>query len=633
MSADILNPCIICLQELQSATSEYESEHENGNETANSDDFGNASIARLVPCGHTLHDTCIKLWIEQATSCPICRTYFNRVEVLPALGCEPESCYDVKRKVQTAPEPSIEDLIDAEEQFGFSDEDADVPCIVCDLGCREDELLLCDSCDAPYHASCLGIDVNLKEAWFCPSCVDNHRVTESDFRRASAVRRSTRTRRPPLQLGSSSSAYPSRRSASRAPRSRATGSRGAGSRRTASMNSSQWNRAWQMVWDRLNRDIESTSISRASSGTGSRSNDASSSESESSQRRREAEEWRMWNVRLNIAEATGGAAFFRSTASIFKPGDDDEAESPEAVESWHLLEQALELQDDATEDVSGSRRRLSRALLDLHPKRSTSDGNDTEDLPSPRKYKRPKAHRRETGSCATPSAAPHMVQSVEPTTEPQQPSLLRSLLNDIRRPTSPAHDASYLFRTHIYTGDLPTPRSMSPNTVASPGTVASPNSMRSPSGSPVISPYAGSIPSPPADTRSPLLVPEMPPTMSPVVSCASLPQLDTSPSKPEADQQNSIVVAVGLQLSLEDKTEIQEVVRDALRPFYRAGRVSKDAYADINKKVSHAIYDMVVTQRKSVPSEVNRTSEDRKAEWVGVAKANVKAEVEKLSNV
>ena len=38
-------------------------------------------IAHLLPCGHDLHDECLKPWVERANSCPICRQSFNQVEL------------------------------------------------------------------------------------------------------------------------------------------------------------------------------------------------------------------------------------------------------------------------------------------------------------------------------------------------------------------------------------------------------------------------------------------------------------------------------------------------------------------------------------------------------------------------
>lgn len=43
-------------------------------------------IAHLLPCGHNLHDDCLKPWVERANSCPICRQSFNLVELSFEVG-------------------------------------------------------------------------------------------------------------------------------------------------------------------------------------------------------------------------------------------------------------------------------------------------------------------------------------------------------------------------------------------------------------------------------------------------------------------------------------------------------------------------------------------------------------------
>jgi hypothetical protein len=52
------------------------------------DDEDAGWIAHLIPCGHNLHNNCLKPWVERANSCPICRQSFNVVELTGTIGGE-----------------------------------------------------------------------------------------------------------------------------------------------------------------------------------------------------------------------------------------------------------------------------------------------------------------------------------------------------------------------------------------------------------------------------------------------------------------------------------------------------------------------------------------------------------------
>lgn len=56
-------------------------------------------------------------------------------------------------------------------------------------------------------------------------------------------------------------------------------------------------------------------------------------------------------------------------------------------------------------------------------------------------------------------------------------------------------------------------------------------------------------------------------------------------------------------LSKSDKTQIQSLVRNILRPMYRNGEVSKDEYTDINKRVSRIMYKHVTREMESNKSK------------------------------
>ena len=95
--------CIVCLGDLQSANAlphltlpavKSEDDECSGpvpstqRSPTHSDDSDPEMIAHLLPCGHNLHDQCLKPWVERANSCPICRQNFNTVELSTKVGGE-----------------------------------------------------------------------------------------------------------------------------------------------------------------------------------------------------------------------------------------------------------------------------------------------------------------------------------------------------------------------------------------------------------------------------------------------------------------------------------------------------------------------------------------------------------------
>ena len=93
--------CIVCLGDLESANV---LPHPGGRAVKSEDDESSGPvpstlksptrfdhsdpdlIAHLLPCGHNLHDACLKPWVERANSCPICRQNFNKVELSTNAG-------------------------------------------------------------------------------------------------------------------------------------------------------------------------------------------------------------------------------------------------------------------------------------------------------------------------------------------------------------------------------------------------------------------------------------------------------------------------------------------------------------------------------------------------------------------
>jgi hypothetical protein len=87
--------CIVCLGDIQhvggattadSKSPALEADDTPANTTAAPVGGGSELVATLLPCGHFLHDDCLKPWVERANSCPICRAAFNMVELRLAIG-------------------------------------------------------------------------------------------------------------------------------------------------------------------------------------------------------------------------------------------------------------------------------------------------------------------------------------------------------------------------------------------------------------------------------------------------------------------------------------------------------------------------------------------------------------------
>lgn len=90
--------CIVCLGDLgESASSDHpllavptpdtedvikaDGKHSKEENKDADEDEDAGQIAQLLPCGHILHNNCLKPWVERANSCPICRQSFNVVQL------------------------------------------------------------------------------------------------------------------------------------------------------------------------------------------------------------------------------------------------------------------------------------------------------------------------------------------------------------------------------------------------------------------------------------------------------------------------------------------------------------------------------------------------------------------------
>jgi Ring finger domain len=81
--------CIVCLEDLDVVPDAIVHDLEIAGPPATTHPgkpANNQPVALIKPCGHVLHNECLREWSQKANSCPICRQTFNLVEVLNKVG-------------------------------------------------------------------------------------------------------------------------------------------------------------------------------------------------------------------------------------------------------------------------------------------------------------------------------------------------------------------------------------------------------------------------------------------------------------------------------------------------------------------------------------------------------------------
>ncbi|KAJ5900652.1 uncharacterized protein N7473_004722 [Penicillium subrubescens] len=604
--------CIVCLGDLgESASDPLAVEpvprlhlHDGADPTAKAptlgDEEGSGEIAQLLPCGHILHNVCLKPWVERANSCPICRRSFNMVELSDRPGGPVTSSYAVQDRVQVAEiDPSM--VIDYVED-DFLDYQ---PCTICGESDNEDVLLLCDGCDAPSHVYCVGLDEVPSGSWYCERC---------EVQRA-------------LEPTTEAPARPSRTNERRTRRTRGQ-QRQAQSRNQ--INSLHWARVWQSVWDHLNIDLDFPF------------DDDRSAQRVLQQRRREEanqREFRAWQRRFEVAERQGGGSRFRDSASLFdiepaRPSrprvprnPTPEPESLEEMRAWNAFERAREIENNP----SAARKRKEPTL-----------SPSPEPTEPQRKLKRPRTRRpqelaamaqqngessRAASASASGSGTNSNVSNVNPNANAGvnlstnanarvngdasgEPSFLSSLLKEVE-------DASTTERTTPLL--LSAPTSIAPTDHVSPGP-------SSPSISPVSSnhssprlssttppPYSRSRPispfqlSSPVEPSSPPFSPEVSFSGSPISPSANRekPTAQRETNRPRSRIPRRVVESshppsadtspTRAGPSLAVKVDIRGMVSMALKPHYRSKTISREEYTETNRTISRVLYDRVGT--------------------------------------
>lgn len=501
--------------------------------------------------------------MERANSCPICRAPFNSVELSHTLGGPVVSSYPVADKQQVAEiDPSM--LVD--EDF----EDPASPCLVCSEYGDDERLLLCDGCDGAAHTYCMDLEAVPVGSWYCTFC-QNEQTQERQ-----------RNHRP--------------RPRTRARQIRAHQTQGG----------STWTRIWQSVFRQLDFDLDFPFANDDETPSSSRT---------LSQRR----EFREWQRRFQVADRQGGATRFRAAASALlertplanvKPVE----ESQEEIRAWNHYEKARELSQGSVAGVKRKSATTSPSDRDPEPERKLKRPGTRH----PREQAEPSAidARSSSGSRRYTNSSPRPAQPV-PSRGPRPgmdangagPSFLQSLLREVETSNTDrgAPNAATSLNVNVSISDHTTPlvSSPGPSPVTSNHPSPRPNSVSPP-------PFVTSRPCSPTPLTSsvrPMLNGSRTTRILPY-SLSDGPQSDSDSSDsshvhtrhPRSKARLSPNVSPSRlsdasptrkQMSIEDKSAIQQMVKAVLKPRYRKEEINADQYTDVNRDVSRMLYDRI----------------------------------------
>ena len=597
-------------------------------------------IAHLRPCGHGLHDECLKPWVERANSCPICRQKFNSVDLSAKVGgmlvhtwsclvafTDPcrvvdagviVSSYAVEDRVQVA---DVDPTLIADDVF--EDDFDSTPCPYCGKDDNEDVLLLCDGCDVCFHTYCIGLEDVPPGHWFCEGCEEHRALNPYE------------SSREPSRTGHHTSDRRTRAQQRRL-------------RRYSQVNDQPWARVWQSVWDNLNLDLDvpfddNQSLARYRQSQQTREN--------------ERREFQAWQRRYEVAQRMGGQGqMFRNTRNtLLNPRTPRQrtasppGETAEERQAWKAMERAKELEADG----GGKRKRKS----------ITSSPVEAQPAPQPeRKLKRPKTRRtldvmtKPSDNAAAESSASG---SRIPTTAMAAggPSFLQSLLREVEaagRVDAPHQPQPARLSTSKLNTDHASPRPMTSS--GSSPTTSNHSSPRALSNTPPPSATRPGSPfqltsrvepdfSPPdfSPDHSPIFSPEFSSPFSPTRPLPTRPNANqghpakTRPknldrqsrpikrsSLPSSRAGSSDASPTRATMSFSAKAEIQQMVKAALKPFWHRGEVAKENYTYVNRVVSRLLYDKV--------GDVAALDQIAKEDWGKVAADEVEQAIQALKS-
>ncbi|KAF4581907.1 Ribosomal protein L37ae [Ophiocordyceps camponoti-floridani] len=606
--------CIICLDPLPRPSSSSLDPPQPQQPVT--DDAGHLDIvASLDGCEHIIHDACIRSWAQKTNTCPICRNPFHSVRVYNGVDGTVLSTYDVQDRKQVA-EFDVQQWL---SQNPDDDDSPSNPCPICNSAEREDVLLLCDSCDAAYHTHCIGLDYVPQGDWYCMECA--HVLELDDEPQAPADPAPLRSLRRPNPRDIRGYHVRTRARLRRA-------------RRQAR------NAEWQGAWGQFSgRFFEMSDLDL----------DNHDDDEELEQYRRfqqqDQRELQRWQQRVNIAQRLGAREEFAHVippqiSERLQPPPQPVVETRDERRAWGAFDRAREA--DAVNGTNGVRKRRTRSVT----------ASPAEPIPEPeRKLKRPRTRRLPT------------TQGAEATTSASSPAGPSAMQQQQQQPTSRNGLGRSEFETPLVSSLL---KELEPNAPSEDETPALAVTWRLPpeASSPALSPSPSNHSSPRALSLTPPPLPrtngrEASPTMSLSTHIEPrYPPANYSPSRPTSDHSDSDSRPVGgvgemrpLELrqprprrpcpplppsraeevsgmksasTPEEKKSINDIVRSALRPHWRAQKLTTEQYEVINRAISRKLYDEL-RDATSLDEESRRSWEKRATQEVARAVAELQA--------
>lgn len=517
------------------------------------------------------------------------------------------STYDVQDKKQVA-EFDFQQWVG--ENIEEEEEDAR-PCPVCNTAEREDILLLCDSCDAAYHTHCLGLE-NIPEGdWYCLECRDLFQLPDEPEHLPSEGRISRPQRRPQPRVGRGDHV-----------RTRA---------RLRRARQQQRNFEWQGAWGQFTGrfyDLSDVDLDNA---------DNEDEELEQFRRFQQLDrrELHRWQQRMNIANRLGARETF---VHNIPPQISEHLQPPPPVETreerlaWGALDRAREVEAPN----SNTRKRKARSIT----------ASPAEPVQEPeRKLKRPRTRRLPVainGEASTSAAS-----SVA---GPSSARVTNGGVNGVNGAVShPPLVSSLLKELEPYAGS---------DDETLPSGWRAPRGASSPAMSPAQSPHSSpriralSMTPPPMRPTSPPLSLSthiepryLPANYSPNRNGSDGSDSEYRSARPEKTRSETRCLEVRQPRPLrkqsnaprvvessptrdvmtkEEKQNINDIVKCALRPHWRAQKLTSDQYMAINRDISRKLYEEV-RGASSFDEETRRSWENRATQEVAQAVAGLQA--------